>query len=499
MNHPGTDWLVSQFPSKSESDTPVADGNEVLNDKEVFEHCVTSATGDKFNPLWNGEWAKAGYKSHSEADLALANYLQFYTHSKSQCYRLWAASPLGKTQQHAGNYRWCMKWIIEPAFRDGKKWEKLLNTKAVEITGVTYQDAEDIKIRATRWLWPPWIPETLVILAGRGGSLKSTIAYTFAAIVASEDTLPWPDGTFNRNKGNVVIWSSEDSSDCIIPSRLKLAGYRRGKYGVKVITGVPVKGKSDREFDPAIDMDNLVKTIKEIGNVRLVIIDPMISIVTGDNHKANDVTRSLAPLIRLVKEQKCTVIGILHFNKAKMYDRAIDRINGSASWGNVSRMVLEVAVDQHNPEGVITRAKTNLTAKGGGYRFTAEFETMIDDEGIGHQVMKLKFDSNMMSGSPEEILATVEQKEEKEEKRERPAATKAETYLRTQLIQGPRRRKKLVEEAEKLGYSERSLERMFIEMKLESRTVMCPDGMWAYWGEPFQFDSEMWKNDPHKE
>jgi hypothetical protein len=49
-------------------------------------------------------------------------------------------------------------------------------------------------------------------------------------------------------------------------------------------------------FDAARDMEALREAISRIGGISLLIIDPIVTAVTGDMHKANDVRRS-CPLL----------------------------------------------------------------------------------------------------------------------------------------------------------------------------------------------------------
>ncbi len=69
------------------------------------------------------------------------------------------------------------------------------------------------------WLWNGFLPAAkLTLLAGAGGTGKSTIAFSFAAIITTGGE--WPDGTRCNQPGNVVIWSSEDDPADTIKPRL---------------------------------------------------------------------------------------------------------------------------------------------------------------------------------------------------------------------------------------------------------------------------------------
>jgi len=69
---------------------PARETNEV-----VVTRCSTSANGDKFKPLWKGQW-QGTYSSQSEADYALVNMIAFVTPNDDQCRHLFRASGLGQ-------------------------------------------------------------------------------------------------------------------------------------------------------------------------------------------------------------------------------------------------------------------------------------------------------------------------------------------------------------------------------------------------------------------
>ena len=77
--------------------------------------------------------------------------------------------------------------------------------------------ASSIKPVPIHWLWPQWIAlGKLTILAGAGGTGKTTMALSLAATLTSGNR--WPDDTVNTSKGNVIVWSSEDDhADTLTP------------------------------------------------------------------------------------------------------------------------------------------------------------------------------------------------------------------------------------------------------------------------------------------
>lgn len=71
------EWFPDKFaplPQKSTSSAPID-----LSDAELIAKIRRSKSGALFSALWDGGWKNSGYKSRSEADIALCNMLAFWT------------------------------------------------------------------------------------------------------------------------------------------------------------------------------------------------------------------------------------------------------------------------------------------------------------------------------------------------------------------------------------------------------------------------------------
>jgi hypothetical protein len=81
---------------------------ESLPDDVLILRAHSSQNGVKFSALWRGNWKEAGYRSHSEADLALLGMLHFWTGGdKCRSFRLFGASGLSRG-----------KWNRRPDYRE---------------------------------------------------------------------------------------------------------------------------------------------------------------------------------------------------------------------------------------------------------------------------------------------------------------------------------------------------------------------------------------------
>jgi hypothetical protein len=108
---------------RTSTPTPAAttDVMEVLTDKEILVKCAQAATGDKFKMLYEGDYINyfAMYhpnqkdKSQSEADLALCNFIAFWTSNKKQVGRIFRMSALGKRDKaQRDDYLYHKSWGI---------------------------------------------------------------------------------------------------------------------------------------------------------------------------------------------------------------------------------------------------------------------------------------------------------------------------------------------------------------------------------------------------
>lgn len=227
-----------------------------------------------------------------------------------------------------------------------------------------------LKPEPVRWLWEHWLAKgKLHILAGAPGQGKTTIAMAIAATVTVGGR--WPDGT-HCAAGNVLIWSGEDDpADTLVP-RLMAAG-------ADLACCFFVAGaRSDGEvvpFDPAHDLVALHEAIDKIGGCSLLIVDPVVSAVTGDSHKNTEVRRALQPLVDLAAKCDCAVLGITHFAKGGQGTDPSQRVVGSVAFTAVARVVLvaaKVKDDDGQDTRILARSKSNIGPDDGGFQYHLE-------------------------------------------------------------------------------------------------------------------------------
>jgi putative DNA primase/helicase len=277
------------------------------------------------------------------------------------------------------------------------------NATAQAPEGVILRNAADITVTPIRWLWLHWLAlGKLHILAGAPGQGKTTLA--LAAIATLTSGGHWPDGTACA-AGNALIWSGEDDpSDTLAPRLIAMGADMKRVYFVE---GSRINGELV-PFDPARDLVPLTEAAHRIGNMKLVMVDPVVSAVAGDSHKNTEVRRALQPLVELASSLDAAVLGISHFAKGGAGKDPTERVVGSVAFSAVARVVL-VAAKLKNDEGadrrVLARSKSNIGPDEGGFEYTLDQVQLDAHPGVfASRVLWGK----AVAGSARELLAESE-------------------------------------------------------------------------------------------
>lgn len=263
----------------------------------------------------------------------------------------------------------------------------------------------DVKPEPVSWIWNGWLAAGKVhILGGAPGTGKTTISMGLAATVTTSGR--WPDGS-RSIAGNVVIWSGEDDpADTLVP-RLALSGADLTR--VYFISDVR-EGNERRAFDPARDIEPLRRKLLEVGDVRLLIVDPIVSAISGDSHKNAEVRRGLQPLADLAASMRCALFGITHFSKATGGRDPVERLTGSLAFGALARVVMVAAKHQEEGEDgrtvrLFCRAKSNIGPDDGGFEYDLHQAELKEHPGIFASSVLW---GSQVEGAARDLLATAD-------------------------------------------------------------------------------------------
>jgi putative DNA primase/helicase len=333
--------------------------------------------------------------------------------------------------------------------------------------------AADVRTEPVRWLWPGWIAAgKLAIIGGAPGCGKTTIALALAAVVSRGGV--FPDGSRCTLPGNVLIWSGEDDPADTLKPRLLAAGADVSRCHF-------IDGTRDEEgarpFDPAQDMAGLDEAAQRLGDVRLLIADPIVSAVAGDSHKNAEVRRGLQPMVDFAIRHGCAVLGVTHFTKGTSGRDPVERITGSLAFAALARLVLVAAKERSGEDErrVFVRAKNNIGPDGGGFAYTLDV-TEIEADG-GTVTSSCVTWGEQIEGEAREILAIAEADEDDVR---RTQTDEAEDFLRQLLAEGARQSKEIEREAKAAGIAAKPLrnarERLGIKPK---KTGFSGSWIWA--------------------
>ncbi|MCZ8395886.1 AAA family ATPase [Achromobacter ruhlandii] len=240
----------------------------------------------------------------------------------------------------------------------------------------------------------------------------------------------------------MLVWSSEDDPADTLKPRLMACGadVRR----VYFVQGVADENGEILPFDPARDIPTLNAAVSAIGGASLLLVDPIVSAVAGDMHRANDVRRGLQALVDFAEAYDCAVLGITHFAKGSAGSSPQERVIGSQAFGALARMVLVAAKQEDSETRVLARAKSNISLDDGGVSYTISPHAL--DSGI--ETTRVLW-GDRIDGSARDILGQVETQPTDETTEQEDA----EEFLRGLLADGPVASKQVKADADGAGFA----------------------------------------------
>lgn len=328
----------------------------------------------------------------------------------------------------------------------------------------------DVEMKPINWLWDKRIAcGKLTVIAGNPGLGKSQLTANLAATVSRG--MMWPEENLpNCNQGNVVFLSAEDDAGDTIKPRLIAAGADVGQC--HIIEAIRTKTKegrdSERSFDLSQDVEQLGIAIEQIGNVRLVIIDPITAYLgETDSHNNADIRGILAPLSAMAAQHDAAVLLITHLNKSSGQD-VLARVIGSIGLIAAARAGYVVMKDEKQPElRYFLPIKNNVGNDMDGFSF------MIDGMEVegGIHTSRIVWQDGTVNAHA--ILnPTPEAK---------PTATNAASEWLSELLTGRRMLASAVfTEADGAGYTKACIQRAASRLKVTRQKQTIKDGAWEW-------------------
>ena len=323
---------------------------------------------------------------------------------------------------------------------------------------LVYRRFDTIEAEPIQWLWKSRIARgKFSMIAGDPGLGKSQLTAFMASVVTKGGQ--WPvDGT-SCPIGSVIFLSAEDDAADTIRPRLEAVGADLEK--VYILDAVKIQdddGKpSQRSFNLKSDLDRLGQMMERVGDVALVIIDPISAYLGGtDSHKNADIRALLAPLSDLASKYKAAFIGVSHLNKGQA-KQALQRVTGSLAFVAASRASFIVAKDKDKPERrLLLPIKNNIGDDYTGFAFSIQNASLP----CGIQTSRIEFEKELITDRADDVLSDDRDTEEQS------SLDAAIEFLR-ELCVIARTAKSVYAQADEAGFSKSTIRRAQQALKIK--------------------------------
>src|SRR5215207_684736 len=182
--------------------------------------------------------------------------------------------------------------------------------------------ADEVIPKDVEWLWNGRIPKgKITMFDGDPDVGKTVITMDLAARLSTGRT--FPDGA-PCEVGNVLIVNLEDAKDDTIVPRLMAHGADLSK--ISILEGV---------LDIPHDVPVLEQFVEDC-EAALLIIDPVMTVLSGDAYKDQDSRKALTPIKNMAERTGVAVVAVRHLNK-NVSLKAIQRGGGNMGLIGVAR------------------------------------------------------------------------------------------------------------------------------------------------------------------
>jgi len=335
------------------------------------------------------------------------------------------------------------------------------------------QRAADITPKRIDFLWDGRLARGKhTAFAGEPGDGKSQFSIYVAATISRGGE--WPCNEGRAPLGNVIIFNAEDGADDTIVPRLIAAGADIER--IHIVSAVLLEdGKGRRTFNLQADLALLERKIREIGDVALVIIDPISSYMgKTDSHKNSEVRGALEPLSEMAERMRVAVLSITHFSKAGSgnTNKALHRFIGSIAFVGAPRAAFAVIEDADNEGRILfLHAKNNMAPKPQGLAYRL-LQTIVGDNIVASYV---HWEDTPVTISADQALGAAESTGSRTTKEE------ATDFLRDTLGQGEVPAEEVQQAARKAGITPKPLRSAREALKVKSRREGFGPGAVWYW------------------
>lgn len=332
---------------------------------------------------------------------------------------------------------------------------------------IVFVRADTVEVKPIRWLWPGYIPLGKVTLfAGRPKTAKSALLCDIAARVSRGLPMPYADPA-SAARGRVIMAMAEDDPEDMVVPRLNAAG---ADLGMIDIVRFVRDTRGERGLDISRDIARLEQACRH-GEIRLVVIDPVMSFIGADTDTNNDASTryALSPIKGLAERNGVAVILNSHQRKDSGDDLQAAAM-GSTAFTGVPRATFAICRDPRERERKLLICTGINVAKEPP---TLAYSVKSSDASNAHGALALTWAERPLDLNESGYRQLVREQSARDAGSE---LTKATDFLERILAAGPMASKALEELAQGEGISERTLARARKEASCTRKKLA--DGTW---------------------
>lgn len=339
-------------------------------------------------------------------------------------------------------------------------------------SGLSMVCLADVKPESIKWLWSGVLAlGKLTLVGGYPGVGKSQVAASITAMVTSGAIFPGSDEA--GIVGSVLFVGLEDGLADTLSPRMQAAGANLNK--VHIVQGKPFYMANGEQVDEMIDvtkdLEILGREVERLGDVRLIIFDPINDYVGEGKQSDNaDMRKALVPLQAFAEKHSLSVLAITHLKKSSGGGEPIDAFISSRAFTGVARSVFAVAKHPDDEEKrLFISVKNNIEKDTGGYSFGIESATVAGTV----ETSRVVWDQEPIKSTASEIMRDSAGDSDERSRVDEAAVFLAEWFLREPNIKGS----EVYKSARREGISDASIKRA--KKKLGIKSKKEPDA-W-YW------------------
>tara|TARA_R110002073_G_scaffold1715_1_gene12245 strand:- start:130998 stop:132305 length:1308 start_codon:yes stop_codon:yes gene_type:complete len=331
----------------------------------------------------------------------------------------------------------------------------------------------------------------LTLIAGDPGLGKSFMTLELAARVSRGEV----GRTEELLSGRAVIMSAEDDAgDTLVPRLTAMHARMNRVHFIEGMRNASTQHESDTNEShapnqsgnsidlPALDKDTdlLIDAIEALGDVTLVVIDPISAYMgRADSHNNAEVRSVLAQLARLAQVTGAAVVCVTHLNKDSSGKRAVYRAMGSLAFTAAARTVHLVTKHPKNENDEFADRKRVVSMVKNNLGPIAPARVYVIDEG---SLVWLDEELTMDPDALDEDGASFDCRETQ--------GDRATVFLERILDAGTQPAREVLERGEAQGISENALKRA----KKQLNAMSYKQGTIWYWSKQGEPDTELMRD-----